>query len=114
MPVIGSLFRSIRYTNGETELVVLVTASLVEPMSADTPPPVPGDMHVRPNDWEFYAMGQLGGNRPVNVSPIDAQWMRELGFDKLRGPGAWTRHDQAMAHSMAAPSSGALKEPQGD
>ena len=40
LPVLGPLFRSTRYQKNETELVILVTASLVEPMSlAEAPGP---------------------------------------------------------------------------
>ena len=42
LPIIGPLFRSVRYQNEETELVILVTASLVEPMSVAAAPPLPG------------------------------------------------------------------------
>ena len=41
----GALFRSVRYTSGETELVVIVSASLVEP-SANAAKVMPGEMQV--------------------------------------------------------------------
>src|SRR5439155_26263674 len=40
LPVLGALFRSVRYKQGDTELVLLVTASLVEPVSLAKRPPV--------------------------------------------------------------------------
>lgn len=93
LPVLGPLFRSVRYKEGETELLVLVTASLVE--AADMSPefPVPGDLHERPNDWELYADGRLEGATPA-LAPEDATWFKETGLDRLRGPGAWASHDQ--------------------
>ncbi len=48
LPVLGAFFRSVRYENDETELVVLVTATLVEPLSTGQCPPLPGDSHVAP------------------------------------------------------------------
>lgn len=100
VPVLGSLFRSVRYETGETELVVLVTASLVEPLSttiADRP--VPGVLHRAPNDWELYAEGRIESKTPPKVSPEQAQRMRELGLDRLRGPGAWATYEQMQSPS---------------
>ena len=35
LPVLGTMFRSVRYEQSETELLLLVTASLVEPSSVN-------------------------------------------------------------------------------
>ena len=43
LPVLGALFRSVRYRRGESELLLLVTASLVEPTSDQVLLPLPGD-----------------------------------------------------------------------
>src|ERR1700722_16336593 len=32
LPVLGALFRSVRYQRGDTELLLIVTASLIEPL----------------------------------------------------------------------------------
>jgi pilus assembly protein CpaC len=100
VPILGALFRSIEYKKGETEMLVLVTASLVEPVSELNLPTPPGGMHTDPNDWELYLMGALGGSRP-KVSEGDSQSMKTLGLDKLRGPGAWMNHGQTPAFSQA-------------
>lgn len=101
LPVIGPLFRSIRYTRGETELVVLVTASLVEPMNLAAVPPLPGFLHVQPDDWEFYLEGRIEGKEPAKINPADADWLREIGIDQLLGPGAWDRYDNPVGSSRA-------------
>jgi pilus assembly protein CpaC len=93
IPVLGALFRSVRYVRGETELVVLVTASVVEPSSSMAARPVPGALHRPPHDWELYLLGEIEGGQPA-PSPPDAHWLRELGMDRLRGPGAWISYDQ--------------------
>jgi pilus assembly protein CpaC len=59
VPVLGSLFRSVRYQREETELVVLVTPRLVEAL--DEVPPLPGENWQDPNDIELMLFGQLGG-----------------------------------------------------
>ncbi len=101
MPVLGTLFRSTRHTSGETELVVLVTASLVEPL--DESPAWPGIGHVAPNDWELFVMGQIEGD-PAQVPQAaaeDLEILHEMGLHRLRGPGAWARHQQESARSKA-------------
>jgi pilus assembly protein CpaC len=93
LPVIGPLFRSIRYRTQETELVILVTASLVEPMSLAAVPPLPGITHQAPNDWEFYIEGRIEGKEPARIDPASQQWLRDMGLDQLAGPGAWDRYE---------------------
>lgn len=91
---LGALFRSTRYQNEETELIVLVTANLVEPISSVRRRPLPGDLHKSPNDWELYAEGRLESKEPRRLSPDDMKRIRELGLHELRGPGAWATYDQ--------------------
>jgi pilus assembly protein CpaC len=89
LPILGPLFRSVRYKNQETELVILVTASLVEPVSMAKAPPLPGVTYTAPNDWELYLEGRQEGKEPAKVDPATAQWFRDMGLDRLVGPGAW-------------------------
>jgi pilus assembly protein CpaC len=100
LPVLGPLFRSVRYAEGDTELAVLVTASLVEPTS-ETPMPMPGVLHMRPSDWELYAKGRLQGEGPAKISPADAEYLRELGLHRLKGPGAWVSYGSPEVKSQA-------------
>jgi len=102
LPVLGPLFRSVRYQKNETELVVLVTASLVEPMSVASPPPVPGFLHTDPNDWEFYFEGRIDGKKPAEVSPEDARQLKQMGLDQLVGPGAWDSYNKPTPSGKAA------------
>ena len=95
LPVLGALFRSVRYRRGESELLLLVTASLVEPTSDQVLLPLPGTTHVVPNDWELYSRGRLEGEAPARLSPDDRTWLAECGLERLRGPGAWSVHGQA-------------------
>jgi pilus assembly protein CpaC len=103
LPVLGTLFRSVRYRSAETELLVLVTASLVEPLSDVTFGPLPGTDHVRPQDWELYMEGRIEGLTPGRIPPNASEWMRSSGLDRLRGPGAWATHEQPPAQSTARP-----------
>ncbi len=50
IPIIGSLFRSKAERAEETELMVLITPRLVQPLEPDEVPPLPtDDVEVRPN-----------------------------------------------------------------
>lgn len=94
LPVLGALFRSVSYQEGETELVVLVTASLVEPSYLDPEQPLPGDLHVRPNDWDLMGMGNIEGSpREEEPEAVDETSMSEL--KDLKGPGAWATFHEA-------------------
>ena len=102
LPILGALFRSARYEREETELVVLVTASLVEPMSLARAPLVPGYLHTPPNDWELYALGEIEGEGPVpRLSPNQAVWLKKSGLNRLKGPGAWVTYGVRPAKSSA-------------
>lgn len=101
VPVMGSLFRSVRYNAGETELVVLVTASLVEPTSSDKRPALPGDGHAEPSDWELYALGCLESQTPAKLASSDGQALQRQSIDKLKGAGAWATYDRPAGVNKA-------------
>jgi len=101
LPVLGPLFRSVRYQKNETELVILVTASLVEPMSLADVPPVPGFLHSDPNDWEFYLEGRFEGKEPAKISSFDAELLRKMKLNELKGPGAWDTYNKQVSSSRA-------------
>ena len=92
LPVLGPLFRSVRYEQDQTELVVMVTAELVEPLDDGMDRPLPGDLHQTPNDWELFGEGKLTGATDIG-NPLSR--LRALGLGSLKGPGAWRRSDDA-------------------
>ncbi|MHC4323186.1 MAG: type II and III secretion system protein family protein, partial [Planctomycetota bacterium] len=104
LPVLGPLFRSVRYQKKETELVVIVTASLVEPMSLAETPPLPGFLHSEPNDWEFYLEGRLESKEPAKIDSHDAEWLKQMNLDELKGPGAWDSYNKPISSSQADPA----------
>jgi len=61
IPVLGSLFSSVDYQADRSELVILVTPELVEPVSPDQISSVPGTSLVAPNDFELFLLGELEG-----------------------------------------------------
>ena len=102
IPILGALFRSVRYEQGETELMVMVTATLVEPMNSGSDMPIVGVLHTNPNDWELYGMGQVEGRGAPKVSETELAWIREMGLHRLKGPGAWENYEQGIAPSRAS------------
>ena len=111
LPIIGALFRSVRYERGETEMVVLVTASLVEPLSVSKPPPVPGSLEMTENDWEIFFKGEISGGVPTLPPQTDPGVFQAMKLGKLKGPGAWSSHDKAPARSQARPAAAAAEAP---
>jgi pilus assembly protein CpaC len=79
IPVLGTLFRSVRYQRKETELVVLVTPQLVEAMNPDQVPSVPGERWRDPNELELFLNQDIGGpasdlrapaSQPMKQAPL--------------------------------------------
>ena len=68
IPVLGALFRSVQYDRRETELVVLVTPHLVEPMMPNQVPPMPGENFRHPTEVDLFLNGDLGGEIPSGKS----------------------------------------------
>jgi pilus assembly protein CpaC len=66
LPILGALFRSQSYQQGESELVIMVTPRLARPIAPESIK-LPTDKFVRPNDWEFYLLGKTEGS-PKRVS----------------------------------------------
>ena len=69
VPLLGALFRSVRYQRKETELVVLVTPRLVEALNPDNIPTLPGEHWRDPNEAELFLNRDLGGERPASQDP---------------------------------------------
>jgi pilus assembly protein CpaC len=68
VPVLGSLFKSSSFQKSDTELVVIVTPRLVQPMAPGQVASTPFDGTQPANDLEFFALGQM----EVTPKMIDA------------------------------------------
>ena len=76
LPILGSLFRSTQFLKDETELVIIVTPTLVKPLGPG-PHPLPTDHFIEPSALEFYLWGTLEGKPPEFSGPpqFEAQGM---------------------------------------
>lgn len=112
VPLLGSLFRQGTTKQQERELVVLVTPTLVQPMTPEQVPPLPGSEYCAPTDYEFYLMGQLQGSshpamqqgppgmqQPLNmVSPQEVtKYLQAEDEWIIQGPHGHSRFDGAPA-----------------
>ncbi len=115
VPVLGALFRSVRYQQRDTELVVLATVELVTPMSTAGRRPVPGDLHGAPSDWELYTGGQIEGRTPEVASTAGWDALKDQKLERLRGPGAWAGYMDPSSHTgrnaKAAPAGETVSAP---
>ncbi len=76
IPILGNLFRSTEYRRGETELVIVVTPYLVEPVS-DSEIHLPTDGYNAPSAAEQFLLnrehnGVSGASRPMPRAAEDA------------------------------------------
>jgi len=81
LPVLGALFRSRDFQNDETELVVLVSAYLVEP-NAESAFAAPTDGFVAPSDPETLLLGRLNAvyRKKQGDKPVSADATAPVGF----------------------------------
>lgn len=95
LPVIGALFRSIRYERAETDLVVLATVWLVEPISTV-------EKLTMMNDWELFVLGDVEGEGPAKISADQTEWLTAMGLHLLKGPGAWEQAEVEISGTQRA------------
>lgn len=91
VPILGTLFKSDSFRRGETELVIVVTPYLVQPVSANEIK-LPTDAYQNPNDINRLLIGQssdgiTGGDRPKpRLDPTVGEADRLRGGDDV-SPG---------------------------
>lgn len=61
VPILGSLFASTRYQESETELVIIVTPYLAQPVSDISQLATPLDYLTKPSEFDAFANGQIKG-----------------------------------------------------
>jgi pilus assembly protein CpaC len=93
IPVLGALFRSVRYQRKETELVVLVTPHLVSGMNPGQVPVAPGEHWREPTETDLFLAKDIGGEQdePVGttIKPADrapAAFHGQYGFVPAAAP----------------------------
>src|SRR5215831_9090737 len=91
VPVLGALFRSAAYQKDETDLVIIVTPSLVQPAPPGARLATPFDNTVPSNDVDFFLMGQTEQRKKYTdyvTSGGDIQGPYGYMLGIMQGPGA--------------------------
>ena len=72
IPILGALFSSKSFKRNETELLVVITARLVNPLEEGSALQLPSDSIVDPNDLEFFILNLFESMDPPErkASPI--------------------------------------------
>jgi pilus assembly protein CpaC len=84
LPILGALFSSKSFQREETELLVVVTAHLVQPMDSDALPPLPGENQVTdPTDLELFLLNVHETDKHLPSPRAGADM---TGFDPSRQP----------------------------
>ena len=70
IPILGALFRSTSFQRNETELLVVVTARLVEPLAPHQVPPLPTEYEDNnPSDLALFLLGIEGSSATPRQPP---------------------------------------------
>jgi len=87
LPVVGALFRSVRYQRKETELVVIVTPRLAEAMNPAQVPTLPGEKWKHPTEGELFWQRDLGRPNPdVRRAPAKPETRPEMPAAEISAP----------------------------
>jgi pilus assembly protein CpaC len=97
LPILGVCFSGTSHERDEKELVVLVTPYLVEPMSPEQVPPLPGDEVGTPTDLEFYLLRRIEGRIGVDFrstlswdDPLELREHMRVEKKYLHGPSGFS------------------------
>jgi pilus assembly protein CpaC len=91
VPVLGTLFRSASYQKDQSDLVIIVTPSLVQPAPPGARLATPFDDTVPSNDVDFFLMGQMEQRKKYTdyvTSGGDIQGPYGYMLGIMQGPGA--------------------------
>ncbi len=86
LPVLGALFRSVRFEKAQSELVVLVTPDIVSPLNPNQVNYIPGRDIQEPDDWELYGLGLLESRTPTTSPSTQPAQPRFIPPGPLAGP----------------------------
>jgi pilus assembly protein CpaC len=114
LPIIGALWRSVRYQRKETELVVLVTPRLVDGMNPGQVPALPGENWRHPSENELFWNRDIGGEtdgrkrvagattKPVASSADGTETPKDIDAPRFQGEYGFTPTTQASESNSSA------------
>ena len=92
LPVLGALFRSVEYRKSESELVIIVTPELIEPLNPGQLGPLPGAYLRDPNNFRLFGLGEIENSEDVPVERLRRG--KALSNEPSRLKGRWGPTDQ--------------------
>lgn len=114
VPVLGTLFRSTQFQHDMTELVIVITPRLVQPMQTASYP-LPTDSFSTPNDLDVYLTGNMEGrgakNRAAKPAPAAAPAAAPAPVPAPSAPSAPSSQAPAPAPATPAPAAPAAPTP---
>ncbi len=81
-----------RYQKNETELVIIVTPELIEPLNPAQVGPLPGENLRHPNNFRLFGLGQIENTSDIPVERL--KHGRELFNKPSRLKGPWGPTDR--------------------
>jgi pilus assembly protein CpaC len=73
LPIIGALARSSEFQRRQTELVVLITAHLVQPVQRNQLT-TPTDHVLPPSEFDFFMLGKTATTKPAGAAGVDGTY----------------------------------------
>ena len=99
IPILGALFNSRQFQRSETELVVVVTARLVNPLNSASLPPLPTKKNTDPNDAGLFFMNvfEQHAKKPTRTPTPSRRAALPRG-DETRAKGQTGLFDSAVGY----------------
>lgn len=115
IPILGSLFRSTAFQRGETELVIVVTPYLVEPVN-DRDIVLPTDGYANPNAVEQWLLhrdsaGASGATRPMPTAASNSATGPQISTRGQDGAALAVGQPPRSTDQQSAPQSAAASRP---
>ena len=85
VPVLGALFRSALYQKKETDLVIIVTPHIVQPMRPGDVARVPTDDKLPANDADLFLLGEAEVTKNSRLAGVEPPLVGHI-LDLGRGP----------------------------
>lgn len=86
LPILGALFRSVRYQRQRTELIILVTVEIIAPMHPNEVPKIPGYDLVDPTDLDLYVNGIIEVRDMPSADDDVLGGQNDLTFRRVKQP----------------------------
>lgn len=97
LPVVGALFRSVRYLRNETEMVVLCTPRLVRALNPGDVPALPGEDWKHPSELNMFMSGEMGNARHEELEQTKyppRRYIGSYGLQPAPDPNAEASYDK--------------------